>query len=663
VNNAELSKKMSFWQVLAEANIEIPKIQRDYAQGREKQKKIRDKFLGALCDALHKQPVELDFIYGSKEKDVFQPLDGQQRLTTLFLLHWYVAINEDKMNDTVKDRLSKFTYETRTTSREFCMALVENGAGNKKLFGSKNSGKENELSVGIKNKAWFVPFWERDPTISAMLVMLDAIHAKFNGTTNLWPKLTDEKNPSIVFWYIELEHFGLSDDLYIKMNARGKQLTAFENFKSSFEKHVEEHKFEVEIDNVENTFSHKIDTVWTDLFWIHKDEENTIDEKLINFIAGTAIDYYAQPKEKNTTERVVKRSQIESRILGLLNANNEVSPDDFSTKKSFAYLVDCLNKYAEIKGKSIKFNVDFWGYSDAPETTFLDIFIKGGVNYKPRVLFYAQTAYLLKNKFVNQNNHFDDWMRVVRNVVHNSTIESPEGFIGAIGLISEMSEGCSNIYDYLSTNGIKSGFASRQMEEEIRKAKIIVEHSEYKGIIFEIEDTNFCKGIMNWCLDCIDSDNANNLPKLKKVKTIIDDYFSDDDISDEFRRALLTIGDNCFYHYWGTSSYTTNTYKRRMVENTEDLKRNFTKDWRFEAYLKPLFIRLLGRSSLSSIINNYVCPQDMPNWKKRLIKEPALLQEHCQGSHYFGVTNDGNKCYLYRGKKKPASRKECTLVT
>lgn len=75
--------------------IVIPKIQRDYAQGRENKKvsKIRDRFLDALYQAITEdKPIKLDFIYGEiKENRDFIPLDGQQRLTTLFLLHYYAA--------------------------------------------------------------------------------------------------------------------------------------------------------------------------------------------------------------------------------------------------------------------------------------------------------------------------------------------------------------------------------------------------------------------------------------------------------------------------------------------------------------------------------------------------------------------------------------------
>ena len=36
--------------------------------------------------------MHLDFVYGSKKNNVFIPLDGQQRLTTLFLMHWYLGL-------------------------------------------------------------------------------------------------------------------------------------------------------------------------------------------------------------------------------------------------------------------------------------------------------------------------------------------------------------------------------------------------------------------------------------------------------------------------------------------------------------------------------------------------------------------------------------------
>ena len=71
--------------------IEIPIIQRDYAQGRKDDEAtlIRDRFLDALIAAARSdEGMGLDFIYGELRSGVLRPLDGQQRLTTLFLMHW-----------------------------------------------------------------------------------------------------------------------------------------------------------------------------------------------------------------------------------------------------------------------------------------------------------------------------------------------------------------------------------------------------------------------------------------------------------------------------------------------------------------------------------------------------------------------------------------------
>ena len=216
---------LNFFELIDnQKRIEIPIIQRDYAQGREDKKEIRDNFLNALQESIsNNRKIQLDFIYGSKIEESFQPLDGQQRLTTLFLLHWYACMKENIPNE-VRDKLKKFTYETRITSREFCKALIEN---------SIDVNPDVNLSEKIKDSKWFFLSWDKDPTINAMLRTIDDINAKFFSIDDLWGKLTTKN--LISFYYVELEEIGLTDDLYIKMNARGKLLSSFENFKAIFQ--------------------------------------------------------------------------------------------------------------------------------------------------------------------------------------------------------------------------------------------------------------------------------------------------------------------------------------------------------------------------------------------------------------------------------------------
>ncbi|MFA6789929.1 MAG: DUF262 domain-containing protein, partial [Arcobacteraceae bacterium] len=219
----------SFWKLLKKYKTEIPIIQRDYAQGRKDKEEIRDNFLNALFQSINTQtPIKLDFIYGSVQSETSQPLDGQQRLTTLFLLHWYAAVKEEQLSKMNTDILKKFTYETRISSEEFCTTLVSN---------SFMIDKAMIISDEIINSAWFFLSWKKDPTIDAMLRTIDDIHKYFFEVDGLWDKLTDE-DCLVSFYHIELENIGLTDDLYIKMNARGKLLSHFENFKASFQKKI-----------------------------------------------------------------------------------------------------------------------------------------------------------------------------------------------------------------------------------------------------------------------------------------------------------------------------------------------------------------------------------------------------------------------------------------
>ena len=167
-----MEKKMTtytFWKLMNEMSIEIPIIQRDYAQGRldPKTTEIREILLGTILNALERsEPLDFDFVYGSIRKDgdnkVLLPLDGQQRLTTLFLLHWYLAVDNNSLDDTVSSILEKFSYSTRVSSREFCNTLANS---------TVELSKDITVSKQIREKNWYYTAWDNDPTIKAMLNM------------------------------------------------------------------------------------------------------------------------------------------------------------------------------------------------------------------------------------------------------------------------------------------------------------------------------------------------------------------------------------------------------------------------------------------------------------------------------------------------------------
>ena len=139
IDNNFSGERMSFLQLIDKCHIVIPVIQRDYAQGRtddEHVTEVRKNFVKNLISYLRDTEIsshDLDFIYGtvnetSNQWSEFIPLDGQQRLTTLFLLHWFLAGRGGKFDDfAAKMKVGangyKFAYKTRNSSKMFCEKL------------------------------------------------------------------------------------------------------------------------------------------------------------------------------------------------------------------------------------------------------------------------------------------------------------------------------------------------------------------------------------------------------------------------------------------------------------------------------------------------------------------------------------------------------------
>ena len=289
-----MSARATFYQLIeSHGRIDIPVIQRDYAQGRADQHIVRDDFLKALHDALCLPeaapglPLDLDFVYGSVVNGSFQPLDGQQRLTTLFLLHWYLAWadvrGEDFRARLIVEGRSRFGYEVRPGSRDFINALA--------AYEPDTAAADcQNLVLMITDQPWYFRSWRFDPTIRSALSVLERMHEMFRHTSGLYARLIDEEAPAITFQILDLEQFDLSDDLYIKMNARGKPLTTFETFKARFERHLES-QFEgvrpalCGETPISEFFAQRIDTRWSDFFWRFRDERTaTFDNAVMNLV-------------------------------------------------------------------------------------------------------------------------------------------------------------------------------------------------------------------------------------------------------------------------------------------------------------------------------------------------------------------------------------------
>lgn len=579
--NTQSGERLSFFKLFSQKKyrILIPIIQRDYAQGRKTTKEVRDTFLDALFNYLsdNKPNRDLDFVYGSLIEvngvTDFIPLDGQQRLTTLFLLHWYlcqISDNAEKnkvfKNALLKDEKSMFTYETRSSSSEFCNALMSNDIDFNNLIESDKDLKgvyiDNGLSKTIKNCFWFYLSWKYDPTIQSMLTMLDAIHKKFIHKKEFFERLLDAENPIITFLFLNLKDFKLTDDLYIKMNSRGKPLSPFENFKAKFEQFLEtvkvDRKFSLNFDSTKKDvslkeyFSYNIDTKWANLFWNYRtlqnrsktDNDDSFDDELMNFIRVIFTNQYAMNvnvslKDKDNTleyligTNVARKDNLDYsdiisyhkyKELNVLFGNEEddkytklaeesINEDDRliiitqhkKLKKLSAdcilYLVDSFN--CLINGNNrIKTHLpeNYKFYFDENKV-FENALKHNFESNQQRLCFHAYVRYLISNK--SDASGIEQWMRVIHNLTHpeNTVIDNASEVAAAIESIEELLPRSKNILGHLKSNPNIALFSSWQVLEENIKAHLITKNDAWKNKIEEVEKHRYFNGQIGFLIE------------------------------------------------------------------------------------------------------------------------------------------------------------------
>ena len=582
--------------------IEIPMIQRDYAQGRDipEVNRIRKKFLSVLHNALtgKSDPVKLDFIYGDVTKGKLIPLDGQQRLTTLFLIHWYVAKKENISTEECSF-LNNFTYKTRPSTSRFCEKLLEVAP----------DFSLEKLSDWLKDQSWYLYSWEHDPTISSMLIMLDAIHSIFFETLNLWDKIISTENPPISFYFLALEDMGLTDSLYIKMNSRGKPLTNFEHFKAEFEGIIEKISSELH-----DEFIKKADKDWVDMLWTYRGDDNAIDDEFMRYLRYVSEiicfqneitieddDFdLANSLYSSQNNNAIKNLQFLFKAFDCWVATDDIdsffaeifSTSNFEIGKVVLYseitdlFLECCNKYGVWSGRRREFTLN------------------------NTILLNAVLVYLT-NKNLITPDEFKERIRIVRNLVMNSEFEIRAERMKAILL--DTREIILNGDISLNT----MAFNEIQKKQELEKIEWRLANPAQVSILNRLEDHPLLQG----------SIAIIGLGEPEKLNSRVDMFYSIFHNKPDYikiSRALLTIQDYSQDHSWRFLLGDNNDKNWRDLFTESKQRKQF--DRTKETILKLLDLIIENPTlSLQSIIDEYLEQEELTkDWKYYLIKYPKM---------------------------------------
>ena len=455
-------------------SIEIPLIQRDYAQGRTDSRTfdIRERFLDVLHEALTEgRDVGLDFIYGDVEDGTLRPLDGQQRLTTLFLLHWYLGYRAAQLSE--PQAWMSFSYATRPSARLFCKRLVT----------ALPPPDESAPQAWIVDQPWYLYMWENDPTIQGMLVMIEAIHRRFADcdASSAWQRLVASDPPAVSFQLLPIDDMGSGEDLYIKMNSRGKPLTPFENFKARFERAI------AWADDKATAFDHRIDGSWSEILWCLRSYDAIVDDKFMRYFEFITDICQWRAGQLPGGDR------SEARALQLFGTAGR------QAEESLEFLFDAFDTWvgADISDEFGRlFATDRADLASNPSLLLLfgteigaDLFEACCRHYGTQRFTYGRTLLLfavLLNR-ISPSEDFPRRLRVLRNLVEASESELRPHRLPA--LVADV----QRIVADGSLDEI-NGFNKAQADDERAKQAFLTAHPDLTAVLFRLEDHHLLRG-------------------------------------------------------------------------------------------------------------------------------------------------------------------------
>lgn len=638
------------------AKIIIPSIQRDYIQP------LNESIIIGFVDVLVKayadgDTKDLNYLYGINDADGnFIPIDGQQRLTTLWLLHLYVAARLGKRLDTTIE------YQTRDISGDFCKVLSKN-------LVSINFDS-SKLSDEVKDAKWFIGCWEESVTVKSILIGLDVIHSivgNHKGKLSvMWTNMNAGEKSPVRFAFHNSENLG--KDIYVKMNSRGKALTQFENLKAwlddrlkSLYKKSSHHTFALEFyDN----WRKEMDNEWTDFFWRNRNVNATypeeIDDSQLRLFYTIAYVIWAQKDSKGRVRMSLNKEEkfdaenILSRMRDSLVEIPiyELNRLDIFNEEVFLFARRAINGLIEIEdllNDGIQANTEdeksskvyFWELPDSPLKFIHQLLLseKGEKIAYPKMALAASLLYFASEGI--ENDKLLEWMRFARNIVNNSRIES-ENINNVLSAFKKWAKQLKHKgWDkFIKELADLPAIDKSQIDEEKAKFDWLSNHPECTGSLRRLENHRFFFGRISFLMTYIKGQKDEDTHVGEKgnlfngYAQLLFNLFDNDgpnrnlegcDLRFEYRfhRAVLALSE---YHGYGVCSGSNNW----VLSNSKEDWKQYLEDFKSDKNEIPHnigFVRLLSelkdrmKSEYPEAINNIINAQkdNVSDWRHDLI--------------------------------------------
>ena len=215
----------------------IPDLQRDYCWGNpisdNAEESLASSFIDSILRLEKSQEITMGLIYGYYDKELtpyhLQLCDGQQRLTTLFLIigvinrllpgneYRHLLISNFELNE--DDNEPHLLYGIRESSLYFLSDLTMH-------YFLKDNLSVNEL----EDQSWFLNSYHHDPTIGSIKRALATIECKLKDCKDL-DLLGKFLIHKLKFLFYDMENRQNGEETFVVINTTGEPLTANQNLK------------------------------------------------------------------------------------------------------------------------------------------------------------------------------------------------------------------------------------------------------------------------------------------------------------------------------------------------------------------------------------------------------------------------------------------------
>jgi len=547
--------------------------------------------------------------YDTEMPDRYVLIDGQQRMTTLFLILLALSVKEKRQDNFKKNyfksNILKLDYKVRVDSHEFLLNFV-------KYILDGNNIKD------ISNKYWNFTEYQNDVTIKSIIenymLIIDFIDKK-----NIH---LDYVENYIEFWYFDTNESQQGEELYLYMNSRGETVSPNESIKASLlngrtnqEKHDWGKKWED----------------WQNLFWRYRNGNPNADKGIEEFLKWIKFIEIIKSKKVHT------KTKLEDEIREI-KESKKINSTGLELIKIDSYF-NALEKIISAEDE-LKFNIDW--------LTGINIQAIEYIKLIP-MLMYAEEYPAFNLIEIKRFSRF--FMNITR---FETIAKNPYySLVDVILLTALFLE--NKFTDITNILNFADKYKSILTEEEIAKLSIYKQSSgdlrkDIENVFWQTEDFKLCDGKIRLIWDCIDFDRSDlsafDINKLSDFKDCFDNFKALFNIpTDWVRRALLTKGD---YLVWDGYSTSLEQHRYSFIYEEWRWKEQLTSNEKIKIYkslIKDFGSRKKVNSALkkddilNQIIIDFLKNKTEKDWIYYFVKEPTLL-EYCQEKKICGKNED-----------------------